>query len=167
LRSLRSSRIIEKVKTSLEGLVRQIILYRNTHSQILVYTLTPEMLRAYQVDKTPEYIRVGEQIAEHYGIPSLNSARYAAEKIIAGEISFAAFSADGINPTDAGAKIYAGAVARFLDALLTAYPVPDKPRGRTLPPSLFSETDDHGQIVAYEDQTVWIGSMRSTPRWIP
>ena len=35
---------IEQVKTSLEGLVRQIILYRATHSQILVYTLTPEML---------------------------------------------------------------------------------------------------------------------------
>ena len=39
---------LEQVKTSLEGLVRQITLYRATHSQILVYTLTPEMLQAYQ-----------------------------------------------------------------------------------------------------------------------
>ena len=145
---------IEQVKTSLEGLVRQVILYRATHSQILVYTLTPEMLQAYQAGQTPEYIRVSEQIAEHYGIPSLNLAQYAAQKIIAGEISFAAFSADGVNPTDAGAKIYAEAVAKFVDALLTANPVPDQPQRRTLPPPLFPETDDNGRIVAYEDPPV-------------
>ena len=145
---------IEQVKTSLEGLVRQVILYRATHSQILVYTLTPEMLQAYQAGQTPEYIRVSEQIAEHYGIPSLNLAQYAAEKIIAGEISFAAFSADGVNPTDAGAKVYADAVAEFVDAVLTANPVPDQPQRRTLPPPLFPATDDNGRIVAYEDPLV-------------
>jgi lysophospholipase L1-like esterase len=145
---------IEQVKTSLEGLVRQVVLYRATHNQILVYTLTPEMLQAYQAGQTPEYIRVSEQIAEHYGIPSLNLAQYAAQKIIAGEISFEAFSADGDNPTDAGAKIYADAVAKFVDALLTAYPVPDQPQRRTLPPPLFPDTDDNGRIVAYEDPPV-------------
>ena len=153
---------IEQVKASLEGLVRQIILYRATHSQILVYTLTPEMLQAYQAGKTPEYIRVSEQIAAHYGIPSLNLAQYAAEKIIAGEISFAAFSADGINPTDAGAKIYGEAVLKFVDALLAAYPVPDKPQPRRLPPALFPATDDNGRIVAYEEQAV-----RQTGSWKP
>ena len=145
---------IEQIKASLEGVVRQITLYRATHSRILVYTLTPELLQAYQAGKTPDYIRASEQIAEHYGIPSLNLARYAADKIIAGEISFSAFSADGVNPTDAGAKIYADAVATFVDALLSAFPVPDKPRRYTLPPPLFPETDDNGRIVAYEDQAV-------------
>ncbi len=145
---------IEQVKASLEGLVRLVALYRATHSQILVYTLTPEMLQAYRAGKTPEYIRVSEQIAEQYGIPSLNLAQYAAEKIIAGEISFAAFSADGVNPTDAGARIYAEAVAKFVDALLAAYPAADKPRRRMLPAPLFPETDDHGQIVAYEEWVI-------------
>jgi lysophospholipase L1-like esterase len=145
---------IEQVKLSLEGLVRQITLYRATHSRILVYTLTPEMLAAYKAGKTPEYVRVSEEIAEHYGIPSLNLAKYAAEKIIAGEISFEKFSADGINPTDAGAKIYAEAVAKFVDALMAANPVPKKPQRYTLPPPLFPETDDNGRIVAYEDQQV-------------
>lgn len=145
---------IEQIKTSLEGVVRQVVLYRATHSQILVYTLTPEMLAAYRAGQTPEYIQVSEQIAEHYGIPSLNLAQYAAQKIIAGEISFEAFSADGVNPTDAGARIYADAVAPFVDALLTAYPVPDQPQRRTLPPPLFPATDDNGRIVAYEDPPV-------------
>ena len=145
---------IEQVKTSLEGLVRQITLYRATHSRILVYTLTPEMLEAYKAGKTPDYIKVSEQIADHYGIPSLNLAKYAADKIIAGEIAFEDFSANGINPTDAGGRIYAEAVATFIDDLMTAYPVPEKPQRYVLPEPLFPETDDNGRIVAYENLQV-------------
>ena len=145
---------IEQVKQSLEGLVRQITLYRNTHSRILIYTLTADMLQAYKVGQTPDYIRISELIADHYGIPSLNLAKYAAEKIIAGEITFEAFSVDGINPTDAGAKIYGDAVAKFTDALMTAYPIPDKPNQVIMPEPLFPETNDNGRIIAYEDPQV-------------
>ena len=145
---------IEQVKTSLEGLVRQITRYRATHSRILVYTLTPEMLAAYRAGKTPEYIAVCERIADHYGIPSLNLAKAAADKILAGDITFEDFSADGINPTDAGARIYADVVAQFMDALLTAYPIPERPKRYALPAPLFPETNDNGRIVAYEDPQV-------------
>ena len=145
---------IEQVKTSLEGLVRQITLYRATHSRILIYTLTPEMLQAYRAGKTPEYIKASEQIAAHYRIPSLNLAKFAADKIIAGEISFEDFSADGINPTDAGAKIYAEAVATFVDDLMTAYSVPEKPQRYVLPDPLFPGTNDNGRIVAYESNVL-------------
>ncbi|MDZ7615696.1 MAG: SGNH/GDSL hydrolase family protein [Patescibacteria group bacterium] len=145
---------LEAVKESLEGMVRQVVLYRPTHSQILVYTLTPEMLEAYKAGKTPEYIRVSEQIADHYGIPSLNLAQYAAAKIMAGDIAFEAFSADGVNPTDAGAKIYADAVEQFVDALMAANPIPDKPERYALPEPLFAKTNDNGRIVAYESPVV-------------
>lgn len=153
---------IEQVKTALEGLVRQITLYRATHRQILVYTLTPEMLQAYRAGQTPEYIQISEQIAQHYGIPSLNLAQYAAEKILAGEIAWAEFSADGVHPTDAGAQLYADAVATFVDALIAANPVPDAPQRHTLPAALFGETDDNGRIVAYEDPQV-----KRTGSWKP
>lgn len=153
---------LDQVQTALEGLVRQVTLYRATHSRILVYTLTPEMLQAYKAGQTPEYIKLSEQIADHYGIPSLNLARYAANKILAGEITFEAFSADGVNPTDAGAKIYAEAVATFADALMTAFPVPDAPKPYTLPAPLFPKTDDNGRIVAYED-----GQVKRTGAWKP
>jgi hypothetical protein len=143
-----------EVKCSLEAMVRQVVLFRDTHSRMLVYTLTPEMLKSYQAGKTPEFIKVSEQIAEHYGIPSLNLAGYAAAKIIAGEISFEAFSADGINPTEAGAKIYAEAVEKFVDALMTAFPVPETPLHFVLPEKLFSATNENGRIVAYEDPQV-------------
>ena len=142
------------VKTSLEGLIRQITLYRATHSRILVYTLTPEMLADFRAGKTPDYIRLCERIADHYGVPSLNLAKYAADRIASGAISFEAFSADGVNPTDAGAKIYGEAVAAFVDALMTARPTPEKPAAVKLPPPLFPKTDDNGRSVAYEDPQV-------------
>lgn len=145
---------LERVKADLEGVVRQVTLYRPTHSRILVYTLTPEMLEAYRACKTPGYIAVCEQIADHYAIPSLNLAKVAADKIIAGEITFEEFSADGINPTDAGAKIYAEAAGKFMDRLLTAFPVPEKPMGIKLPEPLFPQTNDQGRIVAYENPVV-------------
>ncbi len=145
---------IPEVKLSLEAIVRQVTLFRDTHSRMMVYTLTPEMLQSWRKGKTPEYIKVSEQIAEHYGIPSLNLAKYAADKIISGEISFDAFSTDGVNPTEAGAKIYGEAVAKFVDALMTAYLVPETPQHFVLPEKLFSGTDDNGRIVAYEDLQV-------------
>lgn len=145
---------VDEAKLAIEGLVRQVTLYRATHSRILVYTLTPEMLADYRAGRTPEYIRVSEQIADHYGIPSLNLAKAAARRILAGEITAEAFSADGVNPTDAGARIYAEAVAEFVDALVAATPVPDKPAQVKLPPPLFPATDDNGRIVAYEDPQV-------------
>ncbi len=145
---------VEQVKTSLEGLVRQVTRYRATHSRILVYTLTPEMLAAYRQGETPPYIDVSERIAAHYGIPSLNLAKVAADKIIAGEISFEDFSTDGINPTDAGARIYAEAALEFIDALMTAYPIPEKPTRYSLPERLFPDTNDNGRIVAYENPLV-------------
>jgi len=153
---------VEQVKTSLEGLVRQITRYRDTHSRILVYTLTPEMLAAYRAGKVPDYIAVSERIADHYAIPSLNLAKAAADRIIAGDIAFEAFSADGVNPTDAGARIYADVVAKFMDALLTACPIPEKPKHTALPAPLFPETHDGGRIVAYEDPQV-----KRSGEWAP
>ncbi|MDD4972297.1 MAG: SGNH/GDSL hydrolase family protein [Paludibacter sp.] len=153
---------IEQAKCTLEAAIRQVTLFRNTHSRILVYTLTPEMLQSYKAGKTPEYIRISEQLADYYGIPSLNLAKYAADKIIAGEITFEAFSADGINPTDAGAKIYAEAVAKFTDSLMTAYPVPDVPKEVVLPKCLFPGTNENGRIVAYENPEV-----KKSKEWKP
>jgi lysophospholipase L1-like esterase len=145
---------LERVRASLEGLVRQIFLYRDTHSQVLVYTLTPEMLADYGNGSTPAYIAACEEIAGHYGIPSLNLARYAADRIAGGAISARDFSVDGINPTDAGARIYGEAVAAFIDALMAAHQTPDKPVRRTLPKQLFASTNDSARIVAYEDPAV-------------
>ena len=145
---------IRDVRCYMEAIIRQIVLFRNTHSRILIYTLTPEMLQSYRNGKVPEYIQVCEQLAAHYNIPSLNLGKYAAMQIMASKLSEAEFSIDGINPTDAGAQIYADAMAQFVDALMNAYPVPDEAKPVVLPECLFTETNDQGRIVAYENPVV-------------
>jgi hypothetical protein len=41
LRAAIAARTFRSLRTSLEGLIRQITLYRATHSRVLLYTLTP------------------------------------------------------------------------------------------------------------------------------
>ena len=58
----------------------------------------------------PPVIRWHEKVAEHYGIPSVNMGQFVARKILAGELTFEAFSKDGIHPTDRGHAFYAEAI---------------------------------------------------------
>ncbi len=141
---------IRHVRRQVEGLVRQINMYRATHSTILVYALTPELLEAYQNGKEPEYITECEKIANYYGIPSLNLAKIAAREILSGKIALADFTQDGVHPTDAGEKIYDVAIRDFVDALVKATPIPDAPTRVKLPEKLWSETNPNGRIIAYE-----------------
>lgn len=138
------------VNRQIEGILRQINHYRATHSTIMVYALTPELFEAYKAGREPQYITWCEKIADHYGIPTLNLAKYAAEKILAGEIKLEDFTTDGIHPTDAGEKIYNEAIGQFVDALMAAHEVPEKPERFTLPEPLFPETNANGRIIAYE-----------------
>jgi len=137
------------VNRQLEGLLRQINRYRATHSTILVYALTPELFEAYKSGREPQYITWCEKIADHYGIPSLNLAKVAAEKILAGEIKLEDFTTDGVHPTDAGEAIYNAAIQQFVTALMAA-PIPEKPERIELPEPLFPETNASGRIIAYE-----------------
>ena len=138
------------VNRQVEGLLRQINRYRATHSTIMVYALTPELFEAYKAGKEPQYITWCEKIADYYGIPTLNLAKYAAEKILSGEIKLEDFTHDGIHPTDAGEKIYDEAIGQFIDAVLAAHEIPEKPERFTLPDPLFHETNANGRIIAYE-----------------
>ena len=158
---------IQQAKCTMEGIIRQVNLFRSTHSRILIYTLTPEMLRSYREGLVPEYIRVCEQLADHYNIPSLNLGKYAARQIIAGKIPEKEFFAGGLNPTDAGAVVYAEAVAPFVDALMKAFPIPEQPTPVVLPERLFPETLDQGRIVAYENPVVGLSGSWETGRQSP
>lgn len=139
----------KNVRRQVEEMLRQVVKYRNTHSTIIVYTLTPEIFAAYDAGRTPGYIRWCEEVAEHYGVPSVNLAKVAAEKILAGELTYSEFTQDGVNPTDAGAKIYSEAVEKFVDALM-AGDTPAEVVRKTLPEPLFADALAEGRIIAYE-----------------
>ena len=144
----------DQAEMQLENLLRQIVRYRATHSRILVHTLAPGFLDDYLAGRTPEWIKRAERLADHYNIPSLDLAKVAADAIRSGKISKAEFSADGVVPSTAGAKIWSEAAGRFMDELLAAFPVPEKPARQSLPTPLNPKTHGNGRIIAYESHNV-------------
>lgn len=140
-------------KGHLEALLRQIVLYRATHSRVLLITLTPEMFRAYRAGKEPAWVAMAEELAAHYNIPSVNLARAAYDAIAKGELTYKEFSADGLEPTDAGAKIYNRTLDAFIDDLVKVQNPDGKIVRHTLPKPL-TETLDSARAVAYEHASI-------------
>ena len=103
-----------QVLASMEGIVRQIWQTDPTTDILFVYTMKKEMLEAYRAGQLPPTVQWHERIAEHYGIPSVNMAAFAAEKIIAGELIFDEFAKDGVHPTDRGYAMYFDALKTFV-----------------------------------------------------
>ena len=152
-----------RVKAAVEGIVRQI---REKHpfAEILfVYSLRKEFLADFSNGMTPDVIQWHEQVAAHYGIPSVNMAKFVADKISAGELAFAEFSTDGLHPTDRGHKLYAEAVQPLIDQCKAAEP-PAELVAHELPVPLTPRPLVAARLVTYERgdlQEGWLGWQES------
>ncbi|MBQ2968485.1 MAG: hypothetical protein IJE10_10250 [Clostridia bacterium] len=107
---------------NMEGIIRKIWAQDNSTDIILVYTATAGNIPNYSLGRVPTYERGYENVAEHYGVPSVSFAYQIAEYYDAGQITLSGsaepgkihFSSDGTHPTMDGSILYAGAVARAI-----------------------------------------------------
>ena len=108
----------------MEGIVRQIWSY-NPHIDIcLIYTITDGLGKIYTEGSVPQHIAKLDQLAEHYGIPSIHMGMEAAFLEKEGKLVWKGnpsqvkdkivFSTDGVHPLEAGGNLYAGSIARAL-----------------------------------------------------
>lgn len=109
----------ENVWKQFEGIVRQIWRRNPSIDVVFVYAFRVGHENDYKNGKTPRSVSAQEQIAEFYGIPSLDfnvpvvelaekqALTYQSEKPEEGKIHF---STDGVHPLDAGHRIYAQVV---------------------------------------------------------
>ena len=74
------------VFAGLEGMLRQIWDVYPEADVLLLYTPSRTFLNEYRAGREPESIRMHEKVAAHYGLPSINLARFIADKIIAGDL---------------------------------------------------------------------------------
>lgn len=109
-----------QVLASMEGIVRQIWSRDSSIDIVFLYTLAKNHMDAYRAGQLPDRVQWHERIAERYGIPSVNMAQYAAQKILAGELTFEEFAKDGVHPTDRGYALYMEALKPFLAACKSA-----------------------------------------------
>ena len=133
----------EQIHRGMEGIVRQTWRDNPTTDICCVYTIEGHMLGTLKEDKLPRSYAAMEQIAEHYGIPSINMGLAVARLEQAGKLVFKGrkpdtdeekaalgdkilFSDDGVHPfPDTGHQVYLESIVRGM-ALI-------KPAGKPAP----------------------------------
>lgn len=136
----------DKISRSMEGIVRQILKQNPTADLIFIYTICKDGIAA-SYDKGCSYftLDVHQEIADYYGIPSVNVGRALWEKIKNGEGTWETLTREGTHPNDDGYKIYAEVVCDFLKANLDQ----DIPciHAKALPPSFNPKPFENVQLV--------------------
>ncbi len=103
----------ECVKT-MEGIIRQAWQRDPTTDIVILHTLNTGALDVYRKGEAPGTVQAFETVAEHYGVPTINVGWVAAQKLIAGEMTWEQFSIDTVHPTDLGYRIYGDRVTACL-----------------------------------------------------
>ncbi len=124
------------IRRSMEGMVRKIWKNDPTTDIVFVYTLTDAFEQIYQGGSFPKAVIADEQVADHYGIPSIHLGLEVVQQVIDNQMvmKFPAtptpqetaslgkrkvFSNDGIHPlSDTGHKLYTDAATAALKELL-------------------------------------------------
>ena len=105
----------ESIWRQMEGIVRQIWKHSNETDVVFVYTYRVGHENDYLAVKTPRSVSAMEQIADFYGVPSLDFNIAVVGMHEAGKLTYQAdsaeegkllFSNDGVHPLDEGHEIY-------------------------------------------------------------
>lgn len=114
----------ERIWQAMEGIVRQTWI-TNPHTDIcFVYTFRTGYEKELREGTCPAAASAMEQLADHYGIPSVNFAQRIVEQEKAGKLIFQSetptaegvvrFSSDGVHPLDEGHRIYTEVLAEAI-----------------------------------------------------
>ena len=125
----------ERILKAMEGIIRQTWEHNAGTDICYAYTLTEGMLKDLQAGKYPRAASVMEQLADHYGIPSIHMGVEAARLEAEGKVIFRGpqpktdaekaalegkvlFSGDGVHPyPEGGHRLYLAAVVRAMEAI--------------------------------------------------
>jgi hypothetical protein len=125
---------LETIGPAVEGLVRKL------HAAGCACCI----LHAYRNDRAarnfPPIIACYEQVADHYGIPSIHLAEAVTRGLAAGEWNVERLFTDGIHTTLAGARVIAALVAEALKPILSAAPFFTASLGPRLNPDVLEAT---------------------------
>lgn len=108
-----------------EGIVRQIWHANPAADIVFVYTAGKPYYDAFYSKGTiPDVIQWQQQIADHYGIATVNVGKALCDTILAGKGTWETLTRDGIHPLDNGYAIYEQTILGFLQAHRQDKPVP-------------------------------------------
>lgn len=116
----------ERIHKAMEGIIRQTRAADASTDICFVYTLTDKMLPDLHAGRMPRAASAMEDLADHYGIPSIHFGVEVARLEAAGQLIFTApkpknltqtrpmiFSSDGVHPhVETGHRVYVESIAR-------------------------------------------------------
>jgi hypothetical protein len=139
-----------QVAEAVEGIVRQL---RNAFPEteiLFLYAFSKDQMDAFRKGELPGCIRAQEKVADHYGIPSVNVAKFVADRIQAGELSLDAFAKDGVRPTDLGHALYLEAMKPLFAQCKAEADKGVPPAKRIVPPPVSTRALVKAQCIPYE-----------------
>ena len=152
----------EQIMRQIEGVVRHTWRVDPTCDICLIYTTVLGWLDYYRTGQLPPSQAAQEEVAAHYGIPSVNVGAVAAEEILSGRLWQYEFAPDSVHPSDAGYAVYAQAVTEFLAAQAGQQPTP-----HALPTPLQPDCLENADMVeAAEAAQVGDGWVVDDKEWV-
>jgi sialidase-1 len=151
----------------MEGVVRQARLADPMMDIIMLHFADPAKIQVITNGKMPEVIQQHEKVADHYGVPSIDLAKEVAERIRAGEFTWAKDFQD-LHPSLFGHQLYARSIARLQDAAWQQpLPADAKPASRKLPGKPLDEKSYfRGRLVDVKEAVLGEG-WAIVPNWKP
>jgi acyl-CoA thioesterase-1 len=138
----------------MEGIVRQCRRLSPWMDICFLYTAVDKNLSEYM----PFNIAVHEEVAAHYGIPSVNFAAKVYDRIQSGETSWEQLAPDRVHPNDAGYALYASVLQEFLSAaLVNSDTFSKEPTGSVIPSPLIIGNYEYASMAQISQANEWEG----------
>jgi hypothetical protein len=168
---------IEQIRCSVEGIVRQTWKVNPATDICFVYTVAGNILDELKREQLPPSVLAMEQVAGHYGIPSVNMGLEVARLEKAGKLVFRGdlpkndsekaalgspmvFSPDGVHPyPETGHELYRQAVVRFLEKVRQS----GRPRPHTVPGPLVANNWEKAKMLPISRAKLSQGWQRLDP----
>ena len=147
----------------MEGVVRHVRRVNPQADVVELHFVHDQHLRTWAAGNAPYTIAAHERVAAHYGCPSVNLSREVADRITAGQFTWAGDLKD-LHPSPYGQQLYANSITRLLDAAWRA-PTPE-PRAHPLPALLDGASYDQGRFGELTDARLRQG-FSLDPQWQP
>jgi len=165
----------EYIWRQMEGIVRQIWKANTATDIVFVYTFRTGHETSILNAETPRSVSAMEQIADFYGIPSLDFNIPVVQLAEKGKLTYQSnepeegklhFSTDGVHPTEAGHKIYTEVVLDAVDLMRAKHnnsPYPDPAtRNAKLKRSFIADNYENAKMVPIQ-QTQLSGNWTLLP----
>jgi len=117
-----------KISNAMEGIVRQIKQHNAQTDICFLYTISEPMIKQLQQGNLVASMRFSENIAAHYGLPSINLGVDVLDQLEKNTLVFhgqkgtdyggkTVFTYDGIHPGDAGHQIYTNTIRKAFEEM--------------------------------------------------